>query len=120
MLALLELKEQPSAMHLSIVIPVYDGAATLSRCLTALAHSDWAPDECIVIDDGSSDGSETIAACYGARPVSFREHRGPTHARNLGARLAKGDLLVACRRDNVTADAAGRIGIFPPDRLSVR
>jgi hypothetical protein len=24
--------------------------------------------------------------------------------------------LVACRRDNVTADAAGRIGIFPPDR----
>ncbi len=28
--------------------------------------------------------------------------------------------LVACRRDNVTADAAGRIGIFPPDRLSVR
>jgi hypothetical protein len=27
---------------------------------------------------------------------------------------------VACRRDNVTADAAGRIGIFPLDRLSVR
>jgi hypothetical protein len=23
--------------------------------------------------------------------------------------------LVACRRDNVTADAAGRIGIFPPE-----
>ena len=29
--------------------------------------------------------------------------------------LADFSLLVACRRDNVTADAAGRIGIFPLD-----
>jgi glycosyltransferase involved in cell wall biosynthesis len=81
-------------MLLSVVIPVYNGAPTLSQCLMALAHSDLTPIECIVVDDGSSDGSEITAARYDTRVVSLRERCGPAHARNLGARLASGDLIV--------------------------
>ena len=32
-----------------------------------------------------------------------------------GSNIRRSSLLVACRRDNVTADAVGRIGIFPLD-----
>jgi glycosyltransferase involved in cell wall biosynthesis len=81
-------------MHLSVVIPVYNGAGTLCQCLMALAHSDLAPIECIVVDDGSSDGSAITAARYDTRVVSLRERCGPAYARNLGARLASGDLIV--------------------------
>ncbi|MBN1314340.1 MAG: glycosyltransferase, partial [Anaerolineales bacterium] len=40
-------------MNLSVIIPVYDGGDDLDRCLKALNTSTRAPDEVIVVDDGS-------------------------------------------------------------------
>jgi len=57
-------------VRVSVVIPVYDGAHTLGFCLEALKRSARLPDECIVVDDGSSDCSAEIAANYGATVVS--------------------------------------------------
>jgi glycosyltransferase involved in cell wall biosynthesis len=49
------------APDISIVIPVYNGAAYLAACLKAVRELRPAPLECIVVDDGSTDGSARIA-----------------------------------------------------------
>jgi len=51
---------------LSIVIPVYNGGAALQECLHAIKsslHEGW---EFIVVDDGSTDRSATVAEKVGA------------------------------------------------------
>ena len=97
-------------MRISVIIPVFDGAATLPSCLQALADSRHSPLECIVVDDGSTDHSAELARGFGAKVVSTGRQSGPAKARNLGARCATGELLVFLDSDvAVHADALGRI-----------
>lgn len=77
----------------SIVIPVYNGAADLRLCLASLSQSSSQPLECIVIDDGSTDDSN-VAAEFGATVLSTNAQGGPARARNMGAGTAKGDVLL--------------------------
>ncbi len=82
------------AAAISVIIPVYNGAADLARCLEALAQSDGASWECIVVDDGSTDASGAVARASGARVMpSGQRAGGPSHARNVGAAAATAPLL---------------------------
>ena len=76
-------------------MPVYNGAETIAACLDALLVQtvDAASYQVIVVDDGSVDDTPQIVARY---PVTFirQEHVGPGAARNRGAQLALGDLLL--------------------------
>lgn len=90
-----------SNFGISIIIPVYDRAAALTRCLEALAgHLDGRDAvEVLVCDDGSPDMMvELISALEKKFPCPLRylrqEHRGPAEARNLGIRHARGQILV--------------------------
>jgi hypothetical protein len=95
---------------ISIVIPVYNGAAYLGACLKAIRDLRPAPLECIVVDDGSTDGSAHIAAAAGVTVVSTPERRGPAYARNLGARTARGGILLFVDADvAVQPDALARL-----------
>ena len=97
-------------MQISVIIPVYNGAGTLPVCLRALAESQHTAAECIVIDDGSTDDSASIAERFGATVLTTGGRCGPAHARNLGARQATGDLLLFVDADvAVHPDALGRI-----------
>ncbi|MFE5671377.1 glycosyltransferase family A protein [Agromyces sp. NPDC056523] len=58
------------APTISVVIPVKDDAVLLRRCLAALADQRDSPDEVIVVDNGSTDGSADVARERGARVVS--------------------------------------------------
>lgn len=79
---------------ISVIIPVYNSAALLSRCLEAVTASDYQQYECIVVDDGSTDNSR---ATVGRFPVRVLEldggPRGPAYARNRGAQVAQGEIL---------------------------
>ena len=77
---------------ISVIIPAYNEAGHLERCLAALQRQTLAPTEVIVVDDGSRDRSAELAARW---PVMLIRsiHRGPAHARNLGAARAKGEIL---------------------------
>jgi glycosyltransferase involved in cell wall biosynthesis len=79
---------------ISIIIPVYNGAALLGRCLEAVAASDYEHYECIVVDDGSTDDSRAVASRFPVRLLELDGGpRGPAYARNRGAGAAGGDIL---------------------------
>jgi glycosyltransferase involved in cell wall biosynthesis len=80
--------------QVSVIVPVYNGAATLGRCLEALARSQGVSWECIVVDDGSTDQSAELARAQGARVVrAGTTPGGPARARNLGVAQARGSLV---------------------------
>jgi len=74
----------------SVIIPVYNGMATLRRCLVAVQQSTFTDWELIVVDDGSTDGSGPLAAEFGAMVLHTAGQQGPAAARNLGAQAARG------------------------------
>ena len=78
----------------SVVIPVRNGAKDLACCLESLQGSRADMLELIVVDDGSSDQFRAIAEAWGATFVQATGSGGPAAARNQGAALAKGELLV--------------------------
>lgn len=77
-----------------MIIPVYNGAATLAEALRCLQASSRPPDEILVVDDGSTDGSARIAASFGATVLATPGRCGPATARGIGAQEAAGSILV--------------------------
>jgi GT2 family glycosyltransferase len=87
---------------LSVIVPVRDGAATLTRALTAILASDLNRDEfeLIVVDDDSSDGSPELAARFADVVIRLTSRSsGPAYARNRGAELATGEMLAFVDQD---------------------
>ena len=87
-------------MNFSVIIPAYQAAAVLPRCLNAVQQQtiDRAQYEIIVVDDGSTDQTAALAEQtlekFPAARVIRAAHGGPALARNLGAQAAQGDLLL--------------------------
>ncbi|MDH7487996.1 MAG: glycosyltransferase [Anaerolineae bacterium] len=86
----------------SVVIPARNAAATLPACLDALRGQTGSPPrfEVIVVDDGSTDDTATVAEAAGARVVRIA-HAGRAAARNRGAEAARGALLLFTDADCV-------------------
>ena len=80
----------------SVVIPAFNAASTLPACLDALAHQAYpaADYEVIVVDDGSGDDTAAVARRCGATRVVLGSHGGPGQARNAGAEVAQGQILL--------------------------
>jgi len=97
-------------INISVIVPVYNGRATIERCLAAL-YAHRAPDvEIIVVDDGSADDSGAVAARTGARVLTLPANSGPAAARNHGASHACGEVLMFVDSDvAVAADAVDRV-----------
>ncbi|GAB0147530.1 hypothetical protein McPS_02700 [Marichromatium sp. PS1] len=93
-----------AAPRVSVVVPAYQAEATLGRCLDALLAQHTAADdyEVILVDDGSRDRTAEIARRYPLRYV-HQANAGPAAARNHGARLARGELLLFTDSDCVPA-----------------
>jgi GT2 family glycosyltransferase len=81
------------SLTVSVVVPVYNGGRAFRLCLESLLANEVAPAEIIIVDDGSTDGSPTVAHELGLRVLSTGGRSGPATARNLGARHAQGDIL---------------------------
>ena len=82
---------------ISIVIPAYNAAATVGRCLDSLLAQTYRDFELIVVDDGSTDSTAQIISAYAERDSRIRlirqENAGVSAARNVGLDVARGDLI---------------------------
>lgn len=81
-------------MRASIIIPAYNARKTLSECLTACLGQAYTDFEVIIVDDGSTDETGQITAQFEAVRYHRQPNGGPASARNSGARIASGDILV--------------------------
>ena len=80
---------------MSVVVCTYNGSATLAECLMALQRQRYANYEVIVVDDGSTDeGVASIAQRSPGVHYERMEHAGLSAARNRGADISKGEVIV--------------------------
>ena len=82
------------APSLSVIIPVRIGGAAFAVCLEALSRSKYRDFELVVVDDGSSDGSDEAARRHDATVLTTGGAEGPAAARNLGAAVASAETLL--------------------------
>ncbi|MBI3734196.1 MAG: glycosyltransferase [Chloroflexi bacterium] len=80
---------------ISVIVPAHNSASTLNACLLALQNQTVPRSEyeVILVDDGSSDGTTAIGRKLGVQ-VLRQARRGPAAARNLGASVAQGDIIL--------------------------
>jgi glycosyltransferase involved in cell wall biosynthesis len=94
--------------RVTVMIGVYNGARYLGEAVDSVLAQTRPPCELIVVDDGSTDDSGTIADAYGPPVRCIRQERGGMAAsRNRAVREATGDFFAFL-------DADDR---FPPDKL---
>lgn len=87
------MSEPSSAPRVSVVIPAYNRAGTLGRAIDSVRGQEVADWELIVVDDGSGDGTATVAEAYGDARIRLVRHpanRGAAAARNTGIAAARG------------------------------
>jgi hypothetical protein len=92
------MKSQPS---FSVIIAVYNGAATVGRAIDSVLAQSYAQCEIIVVDDGSTDDTPQVVQRFGDAVQYLRqENAGVSAARNAGARNAVGEWLVFLDADD--------------------
>lgn len=82
-------------MEISVVIPTYNRARLLQRCLISVLGQSTPPSEVVVVDDGSTDDTERLVTSIKDDRVRYlrQDRKGANAARNLGAASARGDWL---------------------------
>jgi glycosyltransferase involved in cell wall biosynthesis len=90
---------------ISVLIPVYNGGEFLARALQSVLGQTFADFECLVLDDGSTDGSgevaESIARADPRMRVIRRENRGLVATLNELIQLARGELVARMDADDI-------------------
>ncbi len=89
--------------RVSVIIPAHNAGQSLGACVRSVfaqTHPSW---ELIVVDDGSTDDTGTVARAYSPESVRYvlQENQGAGAARTHGMRLARGDLVAFLDADDL-------------------
>ncbi len=94
-------------MKLSVIIPMYNAAYTIEKCLESVLGQSRVDLECIVVDDNSDDESVRIAKgilmAYPkveSKMICLSKNVGPSTARNIALDRIKGDYVTFCDADD--------------------
>ena len=89
------------ADKISVIIPAYEAEKYLPEAVASVRNQDWPCRlEVIIVDDGSQDGTFTLAKQLGDT-VLTRQHGGAACARNDGLRAASGEFIMLLDADDV-------------------
>ncbi len=91
-----------AAFKVSVVIPAYNASPWLGETLESVFAQTFAWHEVVVIDDGSTDGTASIAKAFGERVRYFYQpNRGLAAARNAGILNSSGELIAQLDADDI-------------------
>lgn len=86
----------------SVVIPVYNGEAFISRAIQSALNQSAPPFEIIVINDGSTDATSAILATFGdSIKVIAIPNGGVSNARNIGIKASAGEFIAFLDADDI-------------------
>jgi glycosyltransferase involved in cell wall biosynthesis len=86
----------------SCIVPVFNGERYLREALDSILSQTYRPLEVIVVDDGSTDGTEALVRLFGERIRSLQQtNQGPAAARNLGLSVAAGEFVTFLDADDL-------------------
>jgi glycosyltransferase involved in cell wall biosynthesis len=87
--------------RVSVILPIYNGAATVSRALASVFAQTLPAFEIVVVDDGSTDNTASVLAGYGDKIRVVRQaNRGLPAARNAAVAASRGELLALIDHDD--------------------
>ena len=97
-------------MKISVIVPVYNKEGYLNDLLSDLSAQTFSDYECILIDDGSTDGSGEICDRISNSDDRFKvfhiKNGGVSNARNFGIDKAQGELFFVMDSDDYLTDDA--------------
>lgn len=99
----------------SVIMPVYNAAATLSESIESVLNQTFISFELLIIDDCSSDDSQELINKYAShdcriKPIFVKANQGVAASRNLGVTVAKGRYITFLDADD----------LWLPDKLEVQ
>lgn len=91
-------------VKVSVIVAVYNTSAYLRQCLDSIEAQSFRELECVIIDDGSTDGSGAICDEYAERNPIFKvlhkPNGGLASARQAGLDMARGEYVIVCDGDD--------------------
>lgn len=92
---------------ISIVVPAYNAAGVIGRCIDTVLRQTYPDFELLIIDDGSTDETAEIVAAKAAQDARIhlirQENAGVSSARNTGIAAASGELLCFIDSDDTVS-----------------
>lgn len=89
---------------ISIIIPIYNVSQYLNECIQSVVNQSYKDFECVLIDDGSSDGCEMICDQWAQKDsrikVIHQSNQGVSKARNRGIAEAQGEYITFIDSDD--------------------
>lgn len=91
--------------YISVIIPIYNAALYLEKCLESVTMQTYSKLQIILIDDGSTDGSSKICDKWLKKDsriiVKHTKNRGVSSARNTGLSLVRGEFVSMIDADDI-------------------
>ena len=92
-------------ISVTIIIPVYNGEKFIAQTLNAVMQQEHSLFDCIIVDDGSTDGTKSIVTDLIKTDTRFnyiyQSNAGLSSARNKGLKYAKGEYIQFLDADDI-------------------
>ena len=96
-------------VNISVIVPCYNQAHFLEEALGSVLNQTYLNWECIIVNDGSPDNSESVAKKWCEKDNRFRylyqENGGLSSARNAGMKISKGEYILPLDADDIIAES---------------
>lgn len=99
-------------IRITVFTPTYNRVASLPRCFECLKKQTYKNFEWLIIDDGSTDGTDKLVESFKSENPFFeityiyQQNRGKHTAKNRAAKLAKGEFFITLDSDDACTDDA--------------
>jgi len=91
----------PDSIKISVIIPTFNRVVLVKKAIQSVLNQSFQPYEIIVIDDGSTDGTEeSIKSDFPQINYIWQKNSGISHARNIGIQKSQGNWMAFLDSDD--------------------